>query len=108
MTLIPANGPSMPSTDAALSAACATALYVGLTWLHPRRQRLAGVVLAAGVTVIGLCLLYLGVHWPTDVIAGWALGIGVGATAAAVTNPRSWRQQRMPNHVEDRPEGAVP
>ena len=107
MALIHANGPSMPSTDAALTAACATALYVGLTWLHPRRQRLAGVVLAAGVTVIGLCLIYLGVHWPTDVIAGWALGIGVGATAAAVTNPRRWRQQWMPTHLKDPSEGAA-
>ena len=84
----------MPSTDAALTSAGAAALYVGLTWLHPRRQRLVGAVLAAGVAAIGLCLIYLGVHWPTDVLAGWALGVAVGCGAAAVTIPRGWRQLR--------------
>lgn len=91
MALVHANGLSMPSTDAALTAAAATAIYVGLVWLHPRRRRLAGIALAAGVISLGLCLIYLGVHWPTDVIAGWALGIGVGAGTAAMMTPRRWR-----------------
>ena len=107
MALVHANGLSMPSTDAALTAAAATALYVGLVWLHPRRRRLAGIALAAGVIAVGLCLIYLGVHWPTDVLAGWALGIGVGAGTAAMTTPQRWRRGRQLNHTEHRPEGAV-
>ena len=87
LALVHANGLSMPSTDAALTSAAAVALVIGLTWLQPRRRRLVGAVLAAGVIAVGLCLVYLGAHWPTDVLAGWALGIAAGAGAAAVTNP---------------------
>ena len=107
MALVHANGLSMPSTDAALTAAAATALYVGLVWVHPRARRLAGVILAAGVVALGLCLIYLGVHWPTDVFAGWALGVGVGAGTAAMITPRRWRRAGQLHHIDDRPEGAV-
>jgi len=107
MALVHANGLSMPSTVAALTAAAATALYVGLVWLHPRRRRVAGLVLAAAVIAVGLCLVYLGVHWPTDVLAGWALGIGVGAGTAAMMTPRRWRRGPQPHRLEDRPEGAA-
>ena len=40
---------------------------------------LGALVLAAG---IGVSRLVLGVHWPTDILAGWALGLSV---ALAVT-----------------------
>ena len=96
LALVHASGLSMPSTDAALTSAAAAALVLGLTWLQPRRRRLVGAVLAAGVIAIGLCLVYLGAHWPTDVLAGWALGIAAGAGAAALTSPLRWGRRREP------------
>lgn len=84
LALMGAGGLSMPSTDAALSAAAAAAFLVALGWCRPSRRRLVGWLLAAGVFAVGLCLVYLGVHWLTDVLVGWALGATVGCGTAAV------------------------
>jgi membrane-associated phospholipid phosphatase len=62
---------SFPSGHAALSAAIATS--VGLT--HPRWYVLGpGAAWAVGVS---LSRLHLGVHYPSDVVVGTAIGVGV-------------------------------
>jgi undecaprenyl-diphosphatase len=55
------------------------ALYVGLAvviWFLTRSRwmRVSGTVAAAALALsIGASHVYLGVHWTSDVIAGWAL-----------------------------------
>ena len=51
--------------------------------LEPNRGTKAMVFVLAALLVvaIGVSRVYLGVHWPSDVLAGWALG-GAFALAA--------------------------
>jgi membrane-associated phospholipid phosphatase len=40
----------------------------------PRRRFAIVAVCALGALLVGLSRVYLGVHWPTDVVGGWYLG----------------------------------
>ena len=82
LAIVHAGGFSMPSTDAAATAAAAIAVIAAFNWSSPKQQRVAAILLALVVAAVGLCLVYLGVYWPTDVLAGWALGLTVGWVTA--------------------------
>jgi membrane-associated phospholipid phosphatase len=81
-SLVDAAGHAFPSAHAASSVA----LYGLLAYLLLRRldghARTAAIVLTlAGVGVIGLTRIYLGAHYPSDVLAGWLVGALVAAGA---------------------------
>src|SRR5262249_26292441 len=66
---------SFPSGHATQSMATFLALaFVVAAWLPNARRpaRVLAVALAAG---IGWSRVYLGVHWATDVAAGWVIGL---------------------------------
>lgn len=73
----PPGGHSFPSGHSMISAALYITLAVLIArTLESRRQRVTVVAIGAGLTMlIGLSRLYLGVHYPTDVLAGWTAGL---------------------------------
>ena len=83
---------SFPSDHAAVAAAVAT---VGaLAW------RRFGPIFIAMAVIIGIARVYVGVHYPLDIVAGWAIGAStaLGAWAAwAVARGRApaWLHLRL-------------
>jgi len=67
---------SFPSGHSTMSTAAFLTLAMLVASLEPRRRSkaLAYAVAAAFVVGVGFSRVYLGVHWPTDVLAGWCLG----------------------------------
>jgi len=85
---------SFPSGHAALSAT--VYLTLGALIAHfAERRRVRVYALAAAVVLsvtVGCSRVYLGVHWPTDVLGGWCVGAAwaLGWRAAAL----GWRRFR--------------
>ncbi len=76
---VPGN-PSFPSGHAATSFACAATL----AWLTP----LSPVALYVLAALIAFSRVYVGVHYPLDVIGGAALGLGVATALRLLVEAR--------------------
>lgn len=73
--LDPITNGALPSGHAFNSTVVVGAVLVAIWHLRRRPLPLGVWSLAAGVPLtVGLTRVYLGVHWITDVVAGWTLG----------------------------------
>jgi undecaprenyl-diphosphatase len=84
--LIEQGGFSFPSGHATMAAAMALGFYFVVRYVRGRYlwSYASGAVALGCMFVIGLTRLYLGVHWCSDVVAGWALGTAWATLWAAL------------------------
>ncbi len=94
---------SFPSGHAMKSALVYLTLGALLARFEPRRRVEAYFLVLAIVTTlsVGVSRVYLGVHWPTDVLAGWTAG---ASWATVCWIAAIWLQQRR---TLERPAGAA-
>jgi len=83
------GGWSFPSNHAANAAALVTAMGYGF-----RRSLLVFVPLALAV---GVSRIYLGMHYPSDVLAGYAIGVVCGLAVSWTVHRlgRRWQRQEV-------------
>lgn len=80
--LVPREALTFTSSFPSGHSMMAAVIYLTLAALVVRlmeRKRLKGYALAVALALallVGLSRVYLGVHWPSDVLAGWAAGAG--------------------------------
>jgi membrane-associated phospholipid phosphatase len=99
LQLVPEGGYGFPSSHAVAAVAVGAAVWYvfslrpqesrGGSWLAKARIGLAVIVVAL---LVGLGRVYMGAHYPSDVLAGWALG-GVWASVC-LTAAEVFRRMR--------------
>lgn len=86
------TGFSLPSNHAANGMSLAVAALV--LWRPPMKWGVA--VLVFGMCV-GLSRAFVGVHYPSDILAGWGVGLLTGLTAAGIVR---WNVKGQPQSHE--------
>ena len=102
-----APGASFPSGHSFTSALGAGVLVLLVLPLLPPKGRIAAWIVGAAVPLmVGYSRLALGVHWASDVLGGWILGVGL--LAATTKAFEAWRRAEGRPDVQPVIEGVAP
>ncbi len=71
-----------------------TVIYGCFAWLLYRYRPAVWVPIAIGIVLIGMTRLFLGVHYPTDVLTGWVIGVWVIVSVRAFYSPHEPEPER--------------
>ena len=94
---------SFPSGHSMMSAVVYLTLGTLLARTRGRKSLKAYILLLAAFLclIVGVSRVYLGVHWPTDVLAGWTAGavwaLACGLAARWLQNRKALRPKKAPN-----------
>jgi membrane-associated phospholipid phosphatase len=77
LALTPVTGSAMPSTHALITSAIVVAVLMADWGASARLRRAVLVIGVLGCLLIGAGMVYMGAHWLSDVLVGWAIGIGL-------------------------------
>jgi membrane-associated phospholipid phosphatase len=104
-----ATGYSFPSGHAlnsALGAGVFLLVLLPFTEVRSGRRTALWVALVLVPLVTGICRVGLGVHWTSDVLAGWLLGVAVLAATAA--GFEAWRRRSGRRATDVSEQGVAP
>ncbi|MCB8929390.1 MAG: phosphatase PAP2 family protein [Ardenticatenaceae bacterium] len=101
------NSASFPSGHSLLAAAIYLTLGSLTAQIQPRLRLKALIILISifVMILVGFSRVYLGVHWPSDVLAGWAIG---AVWALLCWLGSHWLQKREQEKADSNASTAVP
>jgi len=85
---------ALPSGHSANAAAvfAAIALVASVIWWRKVQRRTIWAAVTVAIIAVGFSRVWLAVHWPSDVAAGWLVGLGWALLLAALLKPVKARE----------------